>query len=349
MGLASEALSTLVPVNGICSILLSPAIYIVPWVPVCELLILVLSHIWRIYWEWPAPFQQTSGKFHPDWQQFGPRTNDNSLQSLLPASHPALSTFIVQTFSVCVTFTSCQLWLSQWPAAPEAPWTVCLQALPASSLLTCTVLHYHLHAPFTYTTHPVSYLVHTAYTAPSHMRLTGLTHHECPTATHNLSHTHTFTPYIITLVTSESTVPSGPNPCTPPLLPSSSLLLPPGLSALRHHRTVLLLYCTLSWPSFQRWMPPSQFRSTRSWPSWRRSPLPWTSWRTPEGHKEFKPPAVHAAVKSLKCLVGELVGVVGLVTRLVEPVVACGGLCGTLAVEIDQVQQDAKVRLPCDF
>ena len=47
----------------------------------------------------------------------------------------------------------------------------------------------------------------------------------------------------------------------------------------------------------------------------------------PDGHKEFKPPAVHAAVKSLKCLVGELVGVVGLVTRLVEPVVVCGGLC----------------------
>ena len=62
----------------------------------------------------------------------------------------------------------------------------------------------------------------------------------------------------------------------------------------------------------------------------------------PDGQKEFKPPAVHAAMKSFKCLVGELVGVVGLVTRLVEPVVAYGGLCGTPAVEIDQVQQDAK-------
>ena len=41
-------------------------------------------------------------------------------------------------------------------------------------------------------------------------------------------------------------------------------------------------------------------------------------------------------------LVGELVGVVGQVTRLVEPVVACGGSFGTPAVEIDQVQQDAK-------
>ena len=29
---------------------------------------------------------------------------------------------------------------------------------------------------------------------------------------------------------------------------------------------------------------------------------------------------------------------VGLVTRLVEPVVACGGSCGTPAVKIDQVQ-----------
>ena len=47
-------------------------------------------------------------------------------------------------------------------------------------------------------------------------------------------------------------------------------------------------------------------------------------------------------MKSLKCLVGELVGVVGLVTRLVEPVVVCGGSCGTPAVEIDQVQQNAK-------
>ena len=62
----------------------------------------------------------------------------------------------------------------------------------------------------------------------------------------------------------------------------------------------------------------------------------------PEQHKEFKLPAVHAAMKALKCLVGELVGVVGQVTRLVEPVVACGGLCGTPAVKIDQVQQDAK-------
>ena len=31
----------------------------------------------------------------------------------------------------------------------------------------------------------------------------------------------------------------------------------------------------------------------------------------PEQHKEFKLPAVHAAMKSFKCLVGELVGVVG--------------------------------------
>ena len=50
----------------------------------------------------------------------------------------------------------------------------------------------------------------------------------------------------------------------------------------------------------------------------------------------------YAAVKSFKCLVGELVGMVGQVTRLVEPVVVCGGSCGTPAVEIDQVQQDAK-------
>ena len=46
----------------------------------------------------------------------------------------------------------------------------------------------------------------------------------------------------------------------------------------------------------------------------------------PEGHKDFKPPAVHAAMKSFKCLVGELVGVVGLVTRLVEPVVVRAAL-----------------------
>ena len=62
----------------------------------------------------------------------------------------------------------------------------------------------------------------------------------------------------------------------------------------------------------------------------------------PDDHKNFKMPAIHAALKVFKGLVGELVGVVGLVTRLVEPVVACGGSCGTPAVEIDQVQQDAK-------
>ena len=57
---------------------------------------------------------------------------------------------------------------------------------------------------------------------------------------------------------------------------------------------------------------------------------------------ELETPAIHAALKVFKGLVGELVGVVGSVTRLVEPVVVCGGSCGTPAVEIDQVQQDAK-------
>ena len=61
-----------------------------------------------------------------------------------------------------------------------------------------------------------------------------------------------------------------------------------------------------------------------------------------EQHKDFNGPAVHAAIKSLKTLVSELVGMVGQVTQLVEPVVVCGGSCGTPAVEIDQVQQDAK-------
>ena len=62
----------------------------------------------------------------------------------------------------------------------------------------------------------------------------------------------------------------------------------------------------------------------------------------PDDAKNWKVPQIHAAFKVFKTLVGELVGVVGGVTRLVEPVVACGGSCGTPAVEIDQVQQDAK-------
>ena len=61
-----------------------------------------------------------------------------------------------------------------------------------------------------------------------------------------------------------------------------------------------------------------------------------------EQSKDFKGAAIHAAVKTFKSVVSELVGMVSQVTRLVEPVVACGGLCGTPAVEIDQVQQDAK-------
>ena len=61
-----------------------------------------------------------------------------------------------------------------------------------------------------------------------------------------------------------------------------------------------------------------------------------------EQAKYFKGAAVHAAMKSFKGLVSELVGMVSQVTRLVEPVVECGGLCSTPAVEIDQVQQDAK-------
>ena len=62
----------------------------------------------------------------------------------------------------------------------------------------------------------------------------------------------------------------------------------------------------------------------------------------PDDAKNWKMLQIHAALKVFKGLVGELVGVVGGVTRLVEPVVACGGSCGTPAVEIDQVQQDAK-------
>ena len=58
--------------------------------------------------------------------------------------------------------------------------------------------------------------------------------------------------------------------------------------------------------------------------------------------KDMKGPALHAAVKALKGLVGDLVGMVGSVLRLVELVVTCGASCRTPAVEIDQVQQDAK-------
>ena len=56
----------------------------------------------------------------------------------------------------------------------------------------------------------------------------------------------------------------------------------------------------------------------------------------------MKGPTVHAALKALKSLVSDLVGMVGTVVRLVELVVVCGESCGTPAVEIDQVQQDAK-------
>ena len=61
----------------------------------------------------------------------------------------------------------------------------------------------------------------------------------------------------------------------------------------------------------------------------------------PDGHKDFKPMAVHMAMKSFKCLVGELVGVVGLVTQIGQ------NLWWSVVVRaalrhIDQVQQDAK-------
>ena len=59
-----------------------------------------------------------------------------------------------------------------------------------------------------------------------------------------------------------------------------------------------------------------------------------------EQSKDFKGSAIHAAMKSIKTVVSELVGMVGQVTQLV--VVECGGSCGTPAVEIYQVQQDAK-------
>ena len=61
-----------------------------------------------------------------------------------------------------------------------------------------------------------------------------------------------------------------------------------------------------------------------------------------EHTKELKMPAVHVVLKSLHGLVSDLVGMVGSLAKVVEPVVACGVSCGTPAVEIDQVQQDAK-------
>ena len=52
-----------------------------------------------------------------------------------------------------------------------------------------------------------------------------------------------------------------------------------------------------------------------------------------EQAKDFKGAAVHAACEVLqRSVVSELVGMVSQVTLLVEPVVECGGLCGTPAV-----------------
>ena len=113
-------------------------------------------------------------------------------RAFLPASHLALVYLSVQTFRLVFTHilsaltvcVACGLGgpLDRLPTGPSC--------LP--TILPYTVQHCHLHTPHTLH-HPHSYLVHTAYTAPHTHRLTGLTHHECPAATHNLSHIHTFT------------------------------------------------------------------------------------------------------------------------------------------------------------
>ena len=99
---------------------------------------------------------------------FGPHTNDNSPQVLLPASHPTILLPLSSDFCLCVN-THPVLWLFVWPVAPEATWTACLQApacclqsyltlystvtythhspTPSSLLTLCTLPTLHLHSP----------------------------------------------------------------------------------------------------------------------------------------------------------------------------------------------------------
>ena len=68
----------------------------------------------------------------------------------------------------------------------------------------------------------------------------------------------------------------------------------------------------------------------------------WEKISLPNSSKWCSAPQLHGAMKDLKGLTGDLFLVLESVLQLVKPVVSMGELCGATAVEIDEVQQQAK-------
>ena len=113
-----------------------------------------------------------------------------------PLKHSCLQAYLSCRYlqfrlATCVSSHILLVWLVVWPLPQGHPDRLPAGSLPAfKSYLHCTALpptrtiHLHTHCLL-----PCAHCLHCTYTH----RLTGLTHHECPAAIHNLSHTHTFT------------------------------------------------------------------------------------------------------------------------------------------------------------
>ena len=136
------------------------------------------------------------------------------------------------THPACLTV--CVAWPRRQIGSPASGLKCLPQVLP-HTLLHC---HLHTHSP-TPTPQSLTLCTHTLH---PHARITGLTHHECPAAPHNLSPSHTHS-HIHTLVVllSESLGRSRPTP-TPSPPPLILPLLPP--LAFVPCTTCRELYCT---------------------------------------------------------------------------------------------------------
>ena len=154
--------------------------------------------------------------------------------------HPASVYLPVQT-CVCVSFThpACLTGCVAFGPGGNSGSPACRFLKPASRCLTYTVLHCHLHS-LTHSHTPQSLTLCT-HTLHPHAHITGLTHHECPAAPHNLSppHTHSHSH------SSRASVNLWDDLVPPPTLPHPPLVLPPPSPWPRAlHYTCRELYCT---------------------------------------------------------------------------------------------------------
>ena len=175
------------------------------------------------------------------WSSVGIRSSyQRQLPSCAPVFKPSRPCYC-PTSDIQLVFTShpvCSV-LGSGLRPRRLPRIACLQVLvPAPRCLPHTLLHCHLHS-LSPTLAPVSYLKHTAYTAPTLIaplasHTTSVQQH---TTTYHITHTFTHTHKSFFLIILGC---SRPTPCILPSSPRPPSSFPPGHRAL-HCRE---LYCT---------------------------------------------------------------------------------------------------------